>query len=114
MKTKEQVAQEYAEKNYPKCKLNEDWVDDGFDEGYNAAANPTAYKSFLAGVEFANKWISIDEELPPIGEVGSKRKGIKYLVKYIKDGKYDYSLSEYTKYGFENCVNVIAWRLIEL
>ena len=63
MKTIEQAAKEWANAHYPKCGTN-DWADDGFDEGYNAAANYKALDAFEAGAEFAQRWIPVTEELP--------------------------------------------------
>jgi len=53
MKTIEQAAKEYYTDtvNYPK----------GVD---SIGAKSIAYRSFNAGVEFAEQWISVDEELP--------------------------------------------------
>ena len=32
-------------------------------------AKTVAYESFIGGVGFAQRWISVEEELPPIGEM---------------------------------------------
>lgn len=64
MKTIDEAAKEYADKTYPKLGLNEDWVDDGYDEGYNDAKNRLSVNDFRAGVKFAQRWIPVEEELP--------------------------------------------------
>ena len=73
-------------------------------------------KSFKAGVEFAQRWIPVEEELPPIGELVQ----IKFK-ELIGDGKvmFDHDCVieiEKTKmFACEQCaVKVVAWRPIEL
>lgn len=70
-------------------------------------------KGVNLGYTQANKWISVEEELPPISKRGIKNRPIKYLVKCTKENPEQIGLSEYTKYGWENCSGVIAWRPIE-
>ena len=65
MKTAEEAAKEYADKKYPKIGLNEDWKDDGFDEGYDAAMHNKSIDEFKAGVEFAQRWFDVSENRPP-------------------------------------------------
>ncbi|MDR1981501.1 MAG: hypothetical protein LBQ39_07780 [Tannerellaceae bacterium] len=66
MKTIEEAAGEWADNHYNKIQEYEDWDDDGFDEGYNTGANYRAIDAFKAGVEFAQRWIPIEEDLPPL------------------------------------------------
>jgi hypothetical protein len=65
MKTVEQAAKEYADRIVPL---------EGKDK--HSAPYLTAFEhnddvdnAFKAGVEFAQRWISVEEELPPIGEL---------------------------------------------
>jgi hypothetical protein len=91
MKTVEQAAKENADKKYPKIGLNEDWKDDGFDEGYDAAMHNKSIEEFKAGVEFAQRWIPIEEELP-------KNSSNLLLVKWIDK-------SNKIKYGLATCID---------
>lgn len=68
MKTIDDAAKEYADKAYPKVGLHEDWVDDGYDEGYKDAKSRLSVGDFIAGVEFTQRWIPIEEELPETNE----------------------------------------------
>jgi hypothetical protein len=38
----------------------------------------TAYNSFIAGVEFAQRWISVEDELPPCSDEDILIKGTDY------------------------------------
>ena len=80
--------------------------------------NPTLSQlAFKAGVEFAQRWISVEEELPPVGELVQVEycefvgdKSIKYdhdmVIEPEKDIKF---------FSMEQCaVKVIGWRPIEL
>ena len=44
-----------------------------------------AYESFISGVEFAQRWIPVEEELPPIGE--------KVITKMTKDKRTAYGIA---------------------
>ena len=71
---------------------------------------------FEAGVEFATKWISVDEELPRIGE--------KVITKMNKDKRTSYGIAtrireeleidaHWIDHTFSN-MNITHWRPIEL
>ena len=60
MKSKEQVAKEYA------------------DEMFSFGCNYASKNSFLAGVAFAEQWIDVNEELPEINK-GSNRSNCVLL-----------------------------------
>ena len=73
-------------------------------------------KDFKAGVEFATKWISVDEELPRIGE--------KVITKMNKDRRTSYGIAtrireeweidaHWIDHTFSN-MNITHWRPIEL
>lgn len=49
----DEAAKELADKTYPRLNDHEDWEDDGFDEGYNAAGNRSFRYGFNNGVQFA-------------------------------------------------------------
>lgn len=53
----DEAAKEYADKTYPLLGLHEDWISDGYDEGYNDAKNRLSPYDFNAGVQFALKKI---------------------------------------------------------
>lgn len=71
---------------------------------------------FKAGVEFSTKWISVDEELPRIGE--------KVITKMNKDKRTSYGIAtrireeweidaHWIDHTFSN-MNITHWRHIEL
>jgi hypothetical protein len=61
-------------------------------------------KSFMAGVEFAQRWIPVDEELPPIG--------IKVIVKF-KNYDEEY-IDSFTYCGdIDELCYIVDWRPIE-
>ena len=75
-----------------------------------------AYESFLSGVEFATKWIPVDEELPRIGE--------KVITKMNKDKRTSYGIAtrireeweinaHWIDHTFSN-MTITHWRPIEL
>jgi hypothetical protein len=69
---------------------------------------------FKSGVEFAQRWIPVDEELPPNRET--------VLIKYLKDGKEKKSCGQivldsieiYWQSGSWTQIPVTHWRPIEL
>ena len=71
---------------------------------------------FKAGVEFAQEWISVEEELPPIGE--------KVITKMAKDKRTSYGIAtrireeweinaHWIDHTFSN-MTITHWRPIEL
>jgi len=71
---------------------------------------------FKKGVEFAQRWISVDEELPPIGE--------KVITKMAKDKRTSYGIAtrireeweinaHWIDHTFSN-MTITHWRPIEL
>jgi hypothetical protein len=111
MKTIEEAAKEWSDKHYPKCEMHEDWDDDGFDEGYNAAANYKAMDAFKAGVEFAQRWNNATEVKPrPMEWVLVKFDvGIPPAVgRYTDDGYWNFP------YYNGNDATINYWRYIEL
>jgi hypothetical protein len=71
----------------------------------------TAYESFIAGVEFAQRWISVEEELPPecCPVLLCNTVAIFYRVGYLRENRW---------YAFTNKkdqeVEITHWRPIEL
>lgn len=103
MKTIEEAANEFA-----LCAL----MDYEAEKELNGEVDAEEFsgESFKAGVEFAQRWISVEEELPPLN--------IKVLAK-IKDCKLeDYELEDFcflTYRGDKNeLVFISGWRKIEL
>ena len=86
------------------------YVDDSCD------AKTVAYESFLSGVEFAQRWIPIEEELPDIGE--------KVITKMTKDKRTSYGIATRIREEWEinahwidhtfSHMNITHWRPIEL
>ena len=75
-----------------------------------------AYESFISGVEFATKWIPVDEELPRIGE--------KVITKMNKDKRTSYGIAtrireeweinaHWIDHTFSN-MTITHWRPIKL
>ena len=73
-------------------------------------------ESFKAGVEFAQRWIGVEEELPPIGE--------KVITKMTKDKRTAYGIAtrireeweinvHWVDHTFSN-MTITHWRPIEL
>ena len=70
--------------------------------------------AFINGVEFAQRWIPVDEELPPNRET--------VLIKYLKDGKEKKSCGQivldsieiYWQSGSWTQIPVTHWRPIEI
>lgn len=73
-------------------------------------------KDFKAGVEFAQRWVSVDDELPKIGE--------KVITKMAKDERTSYGMAtrireewainaHWIDHTFSNTV-ITHWRYIEL
>ena len=58
MKTIEEASKDYAKKNVDQC------VNITID-----SLKEYAYQDFKAGVGFAQQWINVEDELPPIGKV---------------------------------------------
>ena len=74
------------------------------------------YNAFKAGVEFAQRWIPVEEELPEIGE--------KVITKMAKDKRTSYGIAtrireeweinaHWIDHTFSN-MNITHWRPIEL
>lgn len=68
-------------------------------------------KSFKAGVEFAQRWTSVEEELPPLG--------VPVICKYSMFGKeYHWTGTFYTEerimHFIKKHLQITHWRLIEL
>ena len=71
---------------------------------------------FNAGVEFAQRWIPVEEELPPIGE--------KVITKMTKDKRTSYGIATRIREEWEinahwidhtfSHMNITHWRPIEL
>lgn len=109
----EQKAREYADKEYPKSKDN-DWIDDGYDEGYNDAANPTAYRTFIAGYTEALRWRDVNMERVPCGIKVILKQEDRYVgFGFFYDGSFTHSCNicdngiRFTKPRFTH------WRPIE-
>lgn len=102
MKTIKEAANEYAKKTVANVVNNTS----------KGALRNYAIKDFIAGVEFAQKWISIDEELPPKNmNVLLKRNKPFHIYEctgFQRNGVF-YSNTELPLNG-----EVIAWRPIHL
>jgi hypothetical protein len=66
MKTIKKAAEEYVGKDIGTILL-----------GYTPVER-AKYDAFKSGVEFAQRWISVDEELPPCSDIDILIKGINY------------------------------------
>ena len=88
MKTIEQAALEYAKKRYPKIKgEHEVNIDNGI---FANSAN-----SYIAGVKFAQRWISVEDELPKTndGSVFVKLEDGRVTTSFmLEDGDFAYNV----------------------
>lgn len=84
-------------------------------DGYKFIAH-SPFKSFKEGVQFAQRWIPVEEELPEIGE--------KVITKMTKDKRTSYGIatrireeweinSHWIDHTFSN-MTITHWRPIEL
>ena len=100
MKTIEQASVEYSKTQY----------------GYDPTMRFQCETHFEAGIEFAQRWISVDDELPEIGE--------KVITKMTKDKRTSYGIAtrireeweinaHWIDHTFSN-MNITHWRPIEL
>jgi hypothetical protein len=113
MKTIKEAAKKYADLNYPKCEMHDDWDNDGFDEGYNTAANYKALDAFEAGARFAQRWISVYDELPEYaGYVLIKNEDSDVSTAFF--GKVGGKMKFVIDFDGISSKNVIYWRHIEL
>ena len=92
-------------------------IEQALDEAYNnAGSNAYFGNGFRAGIEFAQRWISVDEKLPEIGE--------KVITKMTKDKRTAYGIAtrireeweinaHWIDHTFSN-MNITHWRTIEL
>ena len=95
--------------------------EDNYNAGYIAAIDENTSEIFKAGVEFAQRWISVDDELPPCSDEDILIKGIDIEGrKDIPDIGYMHSSSNNIPYK-ENFISlsgeimeVTHWRPIEL
>ena len=101
MKTIEQAAQEYADDHYGKNYITENKTHDE--------------NAFKAGVEFAQRWISVKDELPPIDKL------VQVKIQEIDSDKvyYDHDkIMPQEPFNMFECeqsmVTVTHWRPIEL
>ena len=108
MKTIEEVANDYVKNKYGEFAL------------LDVIGEDTSIKDlrndFIAGVEFATKWINVDDELPQIGE--------KVITKMNKDKRTSYGIAtrireeweidaHWIDHTFSN-MTITHWRYIDL
>ena len=108
MKTIEEAAENYIQSKYKEFAL------------LDIIGEETSIKDlrsdFIAGVEFAQRWIPVEEELPPIGE--------KVITKMAKDKRTSYGIAtrireeweinaHWIDHTFSN-MTITHWRPIEL
>jgi hypothetical protein len=83
-------------------------------DAYNETEYDISRHGFIAGVEFAQQWISVEEELPN-EENGYFDKQV--LVKRFNDferTEIEYKVTKYNKRGWEEYSRIISWRPIEI
>lgn len=85
------AAKELVDKTYPRLNDYEDWEDDGFDEGYNAAGNRSFRYGFNNGVQFA-----ITEIEPLMVEFANLTSD--YICHWVKGENMWLSKSDYTTF----------------
>ena len=92
-------------------------IEQALDEAYNnAGSNAYFGNGFRAGIEFAQRWMSVEEELPKIGE--------KVITKMTKDKRTAYGIAtrireeweinaHWIDHTFSN-MNITHWRHINI
>lgn len=106
MKTIEEAAQEYADEHAFRVPCDES------NEFYDKIDFGSSYEGFGAGVEFAQRWISVEEELP------NEKNGYfdkQVLVKRFSDfdrTEIKYAVTKYNKRGWEEYSRITHWRPI--
>ena len=92
-------------------------IEQALDEAYkNAGSNAYFGNGFRAGIEFAQRWMSVEEELPKIGE--------KVITKMTKDKRTAYGIAtrireeweinaHWIDHTFSN-MNITHWRPINI
>ena len=68
---------------------------------------------FKKGVEFAQRWIPVEEELPEVGEIVLVKlnNGNVFTAKYVKSAKEERFNAWHNGHSFYQCVNT-HWRPI--
>lgn len=94
-------------------------IEQALDEAYkNAGSNAYFGNGFRAGVEFAQRWIPVEEELPEVGEIVLVRTKINKVTTcemYIPKDYLDNILGEKewaASYNFKQAIT--HWRPINL
>ena len=86
-------------------------IEQALDEAYNnAGSNAYFGNGFRAGIEFAQQWTSVEEELPPLGA--------PVICRYnMFDKEYHWTGTFYTKerimHFIKKHLQITHWRLIE-
>ena len=88
-------------------------IEQALDEAYNnAGSNAYFGNGFRAGIEFAQRWVSVEEELPELKEkqysILAKTKTNEYIVVNV------FGDIEYLRKGIFEYFNITHWRPIEL
>lgn len=88
-------------------------IEQALDEAYNnAGSNAYFGNGFRAGIEFAQRWISVDEKLPELKEkqysILAKTKTNEYIVVNV------FGDIEYLRKGIFEYFNITHWRPITL
>lgn len=112
MKTIEQAIEDIKKHLIDLCEAP-NYEEDNYAAGYIAAIDENTSEIFKTGVEFVQKWINIEDELPNYYQNVLANNGIyKAIVARVSDGDEDsYSICGTDFYMFPN---PIKWRLIEL
>ena len=77
MKTIEKAIEDIKAHLIDLCKFP-NYEEDNYNAGYIAAIDENTSEIFKEGVEFAQRWISVDDELPPCSDEDILIKGIDY------------------------------------
>ena len=79
MKTIKEASKEYMNNSFQtKAFSNVNYEENNYDAGYNDSLINNTEEAFKAGVEFAQRWISVDDELPPCSDKDILIKGIDH------------------------------------
>jgi len=114
MKTIKEASKEYINNSLlTKALSNVNYEENNYEAGYNDSLINNTEESFKAGVEFAQKWTYIEEELPNYYQIVLADND-KYMaiVARVSNGDDEY----YSIYGTDIIMSPdpIKWRPIEL
>lgn len=119
MQSIEVAARDYVNNSLQtKALSNVNYEENNYEAGYNDSLKDNTEEAFKAGVEFAQQWISVKDELPELTYCPSFNHYSDIILLKNKSGTifsgyYNYDLASFFDY-IDNVVSgIIEWRPIE-